>query len=195
MVQPLNELSPRELGALFPIALSAYDPAWPAQYAAEAALITKALGAGTVDRISHIGSTAVPGILAKPTIDILLEIPDGADSERLIPAFAEIGYLHDLHPERPPPHLMFMKGYMPGGYSGQAFHVHVRHRGDWDEFYFRDYLAGHPDEAGRYAALKRRLQEQHEFDREAYTDGKTGYVRAVTARARADPGSPYGRHR
>ena len=72
MVRPLNELSLSELGALFPIALSAYDPAWQARYAAEAALITEALGAGTVDRISHIGSTAVPGLLAKPTIDILL---------------------------------------------------------------------------------------------------------------------------
>lgn len=90
---------------------------------------------------------------------------------------------------------MFMKGYTPGGYAGQAFHVHVRHRGDWDEFYFRDYLAAHPAEIERYAALKRRLQERYEFDREAYTDGKTAYVRAVTARARADPGTRNGRYR
>lgn len=195
VARALGEMSVHELGTLFPIIVSAYDPAWPARYTAEAALITEAHGPGTVVRLSHIGSTAVPGLLAKPTIDILLEVADDVDEERLVRSFAAIGYVHDLQPERPAPHLMFMKGYTPDGFSGQAFHVHVRFRGDWDEFYFRDYLADHPAEAERYAALKRRLQERHEFDREAYTEVKTAFVRAVTMRARADLGVENGRYR
>lgn len=182
--RPLWEMSPRELGALFPIVLAEYDPAWPARYAAEAALIETALGPGMLARISHIGSTAVPGMLAKPTIDILLEVYDDVDGTRLVRSLTEMGYHHTLHPERPPPHLMFMKGYTPRGFVGQAFHVHVRFQDDWPEFSFRDYLAGHPAEAERYAALKRRLQARHRFDREAYTDGKTAFIRAVMTKLR-----------
>ncbi len=183
--RPLWEMSSRELGTLFPIVLAEYDPLWPARYAGEAALIERMLGPDTVARISHIGSTAVPGMLAKPTIDILLEVHDDVDGPRLVRSFSEMGYYHTLHPERPPPHLMFMKGYTPRGFAGQAFHVHARFCGDWPEFSFRDYLADHPAEAERYAALKRRLQARHRFDREAYTDGKTAFIRAVMTRLRA----------
>lgn len=184
MAKSLDEMSFGELGRLFPIILSDYNPAWPALYSAEKALIESRIGENNLVRISHYGSTSIPGITAKPTIDILLEVSDDIDKGRLISSFADMGYGYDPQPKNPAPHMMFMKGYTPQGFSGQVYHVHVRYSGDWDELYFRDYLFLHPDVALQYAALKRQLRERYEYDREAYTRGKTGFIRAITRIAR-----------
>ena len=74
MAKPLDKMTFEELGRLFPIILSAYNPAWPTLYSAEKALIERTVGTNNIVRISHYGSTAIPGIIAKPTIDILLEV-------------------------------------------------------------------------------------------------------------------------
>jgi GrpB-like predicted nucleotidyltransferase (UPF0157 family) len=79
------------------------------------------------------------------------------------------GFIYNRQPGNPPPHMMFMKGYTPEGFKGQAFHVHVRYGGDWNELYFRDYLEEHPDVAAKYEALKMQLKGKYEFDRDAYT--------------------------
>lgn len=80
--------------------------------------------------------------------------------------------------------MMFMKGYTPEGFKGQAFHLHVRYSGDWDELYFRDYLLSHPDTTQAYGELKVKLQKEHEHDRDGYTDAKTGFIREITNRAK-----------
>ena len=80
--------------------------------------------------------------------------------------------------------MMFMKGYTPRGFEGQAYHIHVRYPGDWDELYFRDYLILHPDSARKYGELKLQLKEKYEFDREAYTRGKTEFIQSVIKKAR-----------
>ncbi len=183
---PLNELTPAELGKLFPIILADYDERWPLRYAEERAALAAILAATPVERIDHIGSTAVPGIRSKPTIDILVQIDPAADTAALIDAMKRSGYEYTERPDNPPPHLMFMKGYTPEGYRGQAVHVHLRYPGDWDEVYFRDYLRSHPDTALEYEALKRALAERFPNDREAYTDGKTEFVRRVSEEARGD---------
>ncbi|WP_317296485.1 GrpB family protein [Methanoculleus nereidis] len=188
LVKPLNEMSLEELGRLFPIILSEYNPDWPAIYSAEKELIEHAVGRHHIKRISHYGSTSIPGIIAKPTIDILLEVSDDCDNEELIRNLVGIGYLYDPQPRDPPPHMMFMKGYTPEGFVGQAYHIHVRYGGDWDELYFRDYLIFHPDVAEEYSKLKRRLKEEYPFDREAYTRGKTAFIRSVVKKARGEPG-------
>jgi GrpB-like predicted nucleotidyltransferase (UPF0157 family) len=180
----LEKMSLSELGRLFPVKLEEYDPDWPGLYVREKMRITEALG-DTVVRINHIGSTSVPGLLAKPTIDILLEVSEGADAEEIVRAFRKMGYLFDPQPGKPPPHMMFMLGYTRNGFCGQAYHVHVRYPGDWDEPYFRDYLRDHPKMAAEYAALKRELKQKYEYDREAYTNGKTEFVKKVTLRARS----------
>lgn len=82
--------------------------------------------------------------------------------------------------------MMFMKGYTLKGFSGQAYHVHVRYPGDWDEIYFRDYLISHPEVAHEYETLKRELSEKYANDREAYTAGKSGFARDITELARID---------
>ncbi|MDR0660870.1 MAG: GrpB family protein [Prevotellaceae bacterium] len=135
-------------------------------------------------RINHIGSTAVPCLLAKPTLDILLEIKDNTDTIGLKNSIEAIDYIYSYQPDNPPPHMMYMKGYTPNGFQGQAFHLHVRYAGDWDELYFRDYLLAHPDAVREYGELKLRLKQQYEHDRDGYTHAKTAFVRKITARAR-----------
>jgi GrpB-like predicted nucleotidyltransferase (UPF0157 family) len=176
----------KRLGRLYPIILSDYDPGWPEIYAAEKKHIEDALGAGNIARISHIGSTSITGMKAKPTIDILLEVRNGLEDNRIIAALTGIGYGYDPQPQNPPPHMMFMKGYGREGFEGQAYHVHVRYEGDWDELYFREYLSMHPEMAEEYADLKRRLKERYEFDREAYTKGKTEFIRITMKKARKE---------
>ena len=177
-----------ELWALFPIFLTPYAPAWAERYAQERERIVLAVGRENIARISHIGSTAVPGLIAKPTIDILLEITDACDTEGLKAVLIAGGYLFSPQPKNPPPYMMFMKGYTPQGFAGQAFHLHVRYGGDWDELYFRDWLIAHPDAAREYGALKDRLKDEFEHDRDGYTTAKTDFVHEHTALARKELG-------
>lgn len=149
-------------------------------------MIEKSIDTDNIARISHYGSTAIPGLPAKPTIDVLLEIKDDTDSEKLISAMQGAGYIYSPQPDNPAPHMMFMKGYTPEGFKGQAYHVHVRYSGDWDELYFRDYLISHPDAADEYGKLKLELKSRFEFDRDAYTNAKTDFIKKVTRLARKE---------
>lgn len=185
MKKPLDEWRAEELGKIFPVTIEEYDERWPRLYEEEAEQLGAALGSDAV-RVNHIGSTAVPGLAAKPTIDILLEIGDDADIVRVIRALEREGYLYSVQPDKPAPHMMFLKGYTPDGFNGQAYHVHVRYMGDWDEPRFRDYLCKHPEEARRYEALKRELQQKYEHDRDAYTDAKGGLIQEMMQKARAE---------
>lgn len=190
MADDLAALTNEQLWRLFPIVLAPHDPAWAERYREERARILRAIGPSAVFRITHIGSTAVPGLVAKPTIDILLEIARDADLDRLTAAMGAAGYRLSPQPDKPPPHRMYLKGYTPEGYRGQVYHVHVRYPGDWDEPYFCDYLIAHPEVAAEYAALKAELAARLAHDRDGYTNAKGEYVRRITALARAAfPGS------
>ena len=135
--------------------------------------------------MSHVGSTAIPNLIAKPTIDILLEIKDDTDIERLISNMQSCGYLYSEQPNNPAPHMMFMKGYIPQGFKRQVFHAHVRYSGDWDELYFRDYLLAYPEIADEYGKLKLELKKKYEHDRDGYTCAKTDFIKRITKLARA----------
>ncbi len=186
MTKPLSEMTKEELWALFPIILTQHDAAWALRYAREQERVERAVGKENIARVSHIGSTAVPGLLAKPTIDILLEITEACDTDALKATLTADGWLFCPQPQNPPPHMMFMKGYTPEGFIGQAFHLHVRYGGDWDELYFRDYLISHPEAARGYAALKEQLKQRFEHDRDAYTDAKEEFVLKYTDIAREE---------
>jgi len=186
MTRQLEEMSREELGKLFPIIIAPYNPLWADLYVTEKNMIEKAIGPSNIVRIQHYGSTAIPGIQAKPTIDILLEVSDNIDTKELIEKFAEIGYKYSPQKNNPPPHMMFMKGYTINGFAGQAYHVHVRYSGDWDEIYFRDYLILHPEVAKEYENLKLKLKEKYEYDREAYTWGKSEFIKEVTEKAKKE---------
>lgn len=183
MEKNLENMTTEELGRLFPIRLREYDPAWPGLFRAEKPILLKAAGKNALE-IHHIGSTAVHGLTAKPVIDILLIIPHNADSEKLKRNMKEAGYAFSPQPQKPAPHMMFMKGYSPVGYTGQAYHVHIRFAGVQDEITFRDYLAAHPGAAKEYAALKARLAREYCHDRDGYTEAKTDFIRRIFEKAK-----------
>lgn len=187
----LSDMSNEELWQLFPILLTAHQPVWKEAFAAESERLVRIIGQHHIARISHYGSTAVSGLIAKPTIDILLEINESCDTGALKGLLENNGYIFTAQPDNPPPHMMFLKGYTPRGFEGQTFHLHVRYLGDWDELYFRDYLIAHKDVADAYGQLKMRFKEQYRHDRDGYTAAKTTFIKAHTAAARQTFGSRY----
>ncbi len=179
-MKKLSEMSNEELWRLFPIKITEYNKDWPRLYSEEKLYIEKVIGAENIFRINHYGSTSIPGMLAKPTIDILLEVFEYVENDYIIRKMEEIGYIYSPQVDNPPPHMMFLKGYTPEGFKGQAYHVHVRYPGDWDELYFRDYLISNPDLAKRYGELKLELKKIYEFNRDGYTEAKSKFIKEVT---------------
>jgi len=171
---------------IYPIILCEYNPAWIEWFAEEKANLEQLIGVENIVRISHFGSTSVPGLTAKPTVDILLEIEESTNADKLMSALVKPEYICLNPPDMstPPPHLMFLKGYLPDGFAKKVYHIHVRYLGDPDEFYFRDYLIAHPEVAAEYASLKRRLLRDYEHDRDGYTAAKAAFIRNVTEKAK-----------
>ncbi|WP_028585273.1 GrpB family protein [Desulfogranum mediterraneum] len=185
MAKDLDTLTKDELGQLFPIIISESQKEWAELFLGEQNRIIALLGKNRALRIEHIGSTAVPGLPAKPTIDILVEIPKGEQVEREIVEIMSAEGYHQIRDQRE--HLMLVKGYTPEGFAGQCYHLHLAPRDQtalWDRIYFRDYLKAHPRAAREYAALKQRLARRHTFDREAYTAAKNSFIEQATARAK-----------
>jgi len=180
----LSEMNNDELWRLFPITLSNHDESWAEYYKTEKGLIVQSIGTDNIVRVNHIGSTAVPNLLAKPTIDILVEIHHNVDLKILQDSLEETGYIFSAQPDKPAPHMMFMKGYTPQGFAEKVFHLHLRYFGDWDELYFRDYLISHPEAAEKYGELKLLLKEKYEHDRDGYTEAKSDFIAKVVAKAR-----------
>ena len=193
--KPLNQVTDEERARLFPIILSPYNPTWPQWFLKEKEILLRLVGSSNIARISHYGSTSVPGLIAKPTVDILLEINDGTDIKGLINSLPDPEYICLNPPTTPsePPHLMFLKGYTSTGFAEKIYHIHVRYLGDWDELYFRDYLITHPEKAAEYAALKIKLHRNFKYNRDGYTDAKTAFIRSVTEKAK-DSGQSHCMH-
>ena len=179
MGKKLSEMSLEELWQLFPICLTEHKDFWKDWYAEEETLL-KPLFHQTA-RISHIGSTAVSSVWAKPVVDILVEVPKDcklSDSKDLL---AENGYICMSQSED---RISFNKGYTEYGYASRVFHLHLRYAGDNDELYFRDYLMGHADIAAQYEKMKLKLWKEYECNRDAYTDAKTEFIVKWTAEAK-----------
>jgi GrpB-like predicted nucleotidyltransferase (UPF0157 family) len=145
------------------------------------------IGGENIVRITHIGSTAVPGLAAKPTVDILLEIDENADIESLFAILPDSEYISlQQQTMETPDHIMFLKGYTDTGFAEKVFHIHVRNPGDWDELYFRDYLISHPETATDYSALKHQLLKKFEFNRDGYTAAKGEFIAKHTHTAKKE---------
>ncbi len=186
MNKSLGEMTDEERAELFPIILSEYKPAWAKNYLKEKGVVEKSIGQHNIIRMNHYGSTAIPNLIAKPTIDILLEIKDDTDTERLISNMQSVEYIYSEQLDNPAPHMMFVKGYTSQGFKGQIFHVHVRFNCDWDELDFRDYLLAHPEIAKEYGTLKLELGKKYEHDRDGYTYAKTDFIKKINELARAE---------
>lgn len=182
MRHDFSKVTLEDLAQLFPVILTEHNPKWSVYYQEEAAFL-RSIFADRVVRMNHIGSSSIPGIIAKPTIDILLEVSEGIDLQSITDQMEEEGYVVN----NPPGDLiMFLKGYTPKGFVGQAMHIHVRHTGDWGELYFRDYLIAHPEVAKEYEKLKTSLIDQYRHDRDGYTEAKGEFIREITRKAREE---------
>ncbi len=189
----IEEMSVQELGKLFPIVIVPYDPNWVGLFRSESELIKNTLGDQIALRIEHFGSTAIEGLSAKPTIDILVEIPvlTARLKENIIQRMAEIGYTFIWRTDDNVPYMHFVKGYTSKGFSNEVFHVHI---GDnthalWDRIYFRDYLRKNPAIAKEYELLKKSLAVTFKFDIEAYTNAKADFVKKITEMAKKESGA------
>ena len=184
--QRIEELAHEE------IAIVAYDPGWPVLYSQIEATLSRSLPSDLVKRIAHIGSTAVPGLSAKPIIDVQVEVSDlGRVRTDVVPAMNELGYEFIWRPsigELTPYYAWFIKRDDKGR-RNQHIHMVEPDDASADRLLFRDYLRQHPDEAARYEALKQQLAEQFKNDRASYTWSKTGHIKAVIAKARGAIGS------
>ncbi|GHU11389.1 hypothetical protein FACS189449_02730 [Alphaproteobacteria bacterium] len=184
MTKALFGLSDQELWKLFPIVVSKYQENWAEIYETEKELLEKQIGSDKILRINHFGSTAVPGLSAKPIIDILVEVSENTDIDPLAKRIGKIGYINVRSESEPYPNAVFLKGYAQDGFRGQAFHLHVRNFGDWDELRFRDYLRQHPEVSEEYGQLKNALGKKFKFDRDSYSVAKTDFVLRITELAK-----------
>lgn len=168
-----------------------HQPAWPAQFQRAAAAI-EAVFAGVPVRLEHIGSTAVPGLCAKPVLDLLLGVPHLEAVERRIDALVALGYVYRPGYETAlPERRYFVRAAETGREAGLALprlHLHavVTGGGFWRRHLaFRDALRAEPALAAAYAHLKRDLARRHAHDKAAYQAGKDGFIVREEARAPA----------
>ena len=159
-----------------PVRIVEYDPAWPDRFEAERALLQDVIGDQVVGGIHHVGSTAVPGLAAKPIIDILVGVTDLHSSRTCFEPLAKLDYLYA------PYRADQMHWFCKPDPDRRTHHLHVvpadsdRFR---EELAFRDHLRAHPETAAEYAALKRELATRFEHDREAYTQAKGDFIRSI----------------
>jgi len=184
----LSEMTNEELWQLFPISLAKYNRLWSAWFADEKRLLEDVLPADRITAIRHIGSTSLGTIQAKPIVDIMVETKSFDDFPLIGTLLLNAGYrLMSEDGER----FSFNKGYTEQGFAEKVFHLHLRKAGDCDELYFRDYLIDHPGIAKEYESLKLALWKKYEFDRDAYTEAKTDFIREHTRAARVEYGDRY----
>ncbi len=159
-----------------------YDPQWPALFEEERGRIVAAIGPWLA-RLEHVGSTAVPGLAAKPILDILAGLRALADAVHCIPRLEAIGYEYVPEYERDMPTRRYFRR---GPVENRTHHLHMVEVGSefWtNHLRFRNFLRDHPEDAWEYEALKRNLVARHGGDRDAYTGSKADYIRSVLARA------------
>jgi GrpB-like predicted nucleotidyltransferase (UPF0157 family) len=164
-----------------PVIVVNYDPEWPAQFEFLKERAARAL-LEFGNRIEHVGSTAVPGLAAKPIIDLIVQLNDAAQLVPVIQKLEALGYKHEGNlgipgreafavPLGEPRHHLYV--CLPG--CSQLS----------DQIAFRDYLRANKSARDDYAALKRQLAEKYRNDRTGYSESKTGFVADVLARLRA----------
>ena len=163
-----------------PVEIIQYDAEWTAKFGKEREIIQGAFADPYIE-VHHIGSTAVPGLAAKPIIDILVAMDSISDRDAMRRRLHPLGYVNVPYPDDDK-RLFFKKG-VP-----REYHVHIVKRNSWTYWrllLFRDYLISDLELRTQYERLKKELASKYETDREAYSDAKTDFIeRAVTERVR-----------
>jgi GrpB-like predicted nucleotidyltransferase (UPF0157 family) len=171
------------------IIVRAYDPMWPAMFDEERARLQDVLGSLAV-AVEHVGTTAVPGLAAKPIIDLAVGVQSLAEARpRCIEAFRALGYTYMARDESwLPGEMLFRKG-VPGPWTHHA-HVMERSSPRWDEYILiRDCFRRHPEIARAYESLKKAPALVVDEDIAGYRNAKRPFLQAVTAKAHAERGS------
>lgn len=171
------------------IGLVRHDPAWGGLFEAERQLLEQALAPWLAGRIEHIGSTAVPGLAAKPVLDLMAPVHSLAAARPAIAAACLLGYMH--YPYKPD----VMHWFCKPSPARRTHHLHLVPAGSalWHQrIRFRDALRASPALAAEYAALKAQLAARFRNDREAYTEGKSEFVLRVLETCAAAPRSAAG---
>jgi GrpB-like predicted nucleotidyltransferase (UPF0157 family) len=171
------------------VAILPYDSRWPELFQREKEHLLACLPAGIVVRVEHFGSTAVPGLAAKPIVDMLVEVTDLETTRRdVAPILESQGYDYFWRPTRgedgPPFYAWFIKRDEDGR---RSHHIHMVERSftdHWDRLLFRDYLIEFPSVAHEYQALKYELATKYPNDRIGYTNGKSEFINRITDEAR-----------
>jgi GrpB-like predicted nucleotidyltransferase (UPF0157 family) len=175
----VDSSSPGGLRASDPIRVVAYDARWPALFLAEGQAIRAALGDVAL-RIDHIGSTAVPGLVAKPIVDIQISVAAFEPLDAFRVPLEQRGYVFRAdNTER-------TKRYFREPPGTRRTHIHVRRAGSFSEqlaLLFRDFMRTHPAWARRYAELKTALAERYAKDRHRYNEEKRPFTWEVLAEA------------
>jgi GrpB-like predicted nucleotidyltransferase (UPF0157 family) len=182
-----------------PIVITTYDAAWPRRFETERDLIFDACGREPFVAIEHVGSTAVPGLAAKPIIDIMPGLRSLGDAPPLIPLLEDIGYQYVPEFEQPNAAgggMPFRRYFRKDVDGERAFHLHMVATDS--EFWrrhllFRDWLRRHPEHADSYAALKRRIAAEYNAALTpasdinlGYTNRKSEFIESIVARAAAE---------
>jgi GrpB-like predicted nucleotidyltransferase (UPF0157 family) len=168
-----------------PVFVVLYDPQWPSLFALERSRAEAAVGPW-VEAVEHVGSTAVPGLDAKPVVDLMVSVRDIRSAGRCIRSLEEIGYSYwAVNPN--PEQMLFVK-FADAGRTSRTHNLHVMEAGGdlWnDMLVFQDHLRLHLEAADEYARLKHVLAERFRDDREAYTRAKTDFISVMLEQARA----------
>ena len=157
-----------------------YNPNWDKMYKKESEKIKNILNATIID-IHHIGSTAMPGIKAKPVIDILVEVKDIEGVDQYNHKMKELGY-EAMGEYGIPKRRFFRKGRIK-----RTHHVHIFQVGNKEierHINFKEYLIAHPDKAREYSKLKEKLVNKHTYDVENYTNGKSNFIKEIDRKAK-----------
>jgi len=166
-------------GRMYAVVIVPYDTEWPELFAKLGAKLRAALGDVAL-RIDHIGSTSVPGLDAKPIIDVQVSVADFDPLDAFRIPLESIGFVYK--PNNPE----LSKRYFRESPGDRRTHIHVRRMGSWSQQFpllFRDYIRTHAEDARRYAELKYRLAEQYGEDRHGYTDAKAPLIWEIMKRA------------
>jgi GrpB-like predicted nucleotidyltransferase (UPF0157 family) len=179
--------APRVLGST--VLLVDYDPDWPAQFEQERDAIRGALGDRAL-RVEHVGSTSVPGLAAKPVIDIMLVVPDTTDEPAYVPALERAGYRLQIRDLEWHQHRVFVKRLDDGDDRNVNLHVYRDGcvQGDRD-LVFRDWLRSNDADRELYERTKRTLAARVWKYMQNYADAKTEVIEDIRSRA----GEPAGR--
>lgn len=173
------------------VAIVPYDLRWRELFREEAAHLLACIPPGLIRRIEHFGSTAIPGLAAKPIVDMLVEVSSlRVARTRIAPILQSQRYDYFWRPsfgdDVPPWYALFIKRAESGV---RTHHIHmvtrrVTFREHWERLLFRDYLISHPETARDYERLKMDLAAAYPNNRVTYTNGKTAFIRRITAEAR-----------